>query len=124
MRILVADDNLQVRRGVAAILTGENWEICGEVSDGREVIDKARTLAPDLILLDVRMPGLNGLEIAEQLRKEMPAAKILIMSQYDPSHLRPRALAAGADACIDKAQLGSELVATIMSLSSPKPASN
>jgi DNA-binding NarL/FixJ family response regulator len=118
MRILIADDNLQVRRGVAAILTGENWEVCGEASDGREVIDKARTLLPDFILLDVRMPGLNGLEIAEQLRKEMPASKILIMSQYDPGHLQPRALAAGADACIDKAQLGSELVATIRRLSS------
>lgn len=123
MRILIADDNLQVRRGVAAILTGENWEVCGEVSDGREVVEKARTLEPDFILLDVRMPGRNGLEIAEQLRKEMPAAKILIMSQYEPSHLQPRAFAAGADACIDKAQLGSELAATIKRLLSQSPAS-
>jgi len=117
MRILIADDNLQVRRGVAAILSGENWEICGEASDGREVIEQARTLAPDVVLLDVRMPGLNGLEIAEQLRKEMPVAKILIMSQYDPSHLEPRALAAGANACIDKARLATDLVEIIKRLS-------
>ena len=117
MRILIADDSAMVRRGVISLLSSEtNWEICGEAADGSEALLKARTLVPDVILLDVSMPGLNGLEVARRLRKEVPHAKIVVMSQHDPVHLLPGVMAAGGDACLDKSRLATDLVDSIRNL--------
>ena len=114
MRIFIADDSDLVRRGVAGILSDDtSLEICGEAKDGSEAIQKAAECVPDLILLDISMPGLNGLEVARRLSRELPAAKILVMSQHDPIHLLPRALEAGADGCIDKARLAVDLLTAI-----------
>jgi two-component system NarL family response regulator len=72
MRILIVDDNERIRRGVLDILASKkNWNVCGEARDGMEAIRKARELLPDLILLDISMPGLNGLEAARLLRREV-----------------------------------------------------
>ena len=72
MRILVADDNGAVRQGVINILSSRsNLVVCGEARDGTEAIQKARELQPDLVLLDVSMPGLNGLEVARQIRHDL-----------------------------------------------------
>lgn len=117
MRILIADDSAMVRRGVISLLSSEaSWEICGEASDGSEALAKARALLPDVILLDVSMPGLNGLEVARRLRKEVPQARIIVMSQHDPVHLLPGVMAAGGDACIDKSRLAVDLVDSIRNL--------
>jgi two-component system, NarL family, response regulator DesR len=117
LRILIADDSAMVRRGVIGLLSSEaSWEICGEASDGSEALLKARTLVPDVILLDVSMPGLNGLEVARRLRKEVPQAKIIVMSQHDPAHLLPGVMAAGGDACLDKSRLAADLVDSIRNL--------
>ena len=117
MRILVADDSPLVRQGVTRTLSNENgWIVCGEAIDGNEVAFKARELQPDLVLLDIRMPGLSGLEAARLLRQEIPAIKILIMSQYERRELLPRVLEAGADDCIDKAKLGTDLVPAVKAL--------
>jgi two-component system response regulator NreC len=117
MRILIADDNDMVRRGVVRILASvTNSEVCGEARDGSEALRKARELLPDLILLDISMPGINGLEVARLLRQEVPETKILVISQHDPIQLLPRAIEAGAHACVDKSRLGSDLVATMESL--------
>lgn len=117
MRILIADDNDMVRRGVMGILARvANWEVCGEARDGSEALRKARELLPDLILLDISMPGTNGLQVARLLRQEVPEAKILVISQHDPIQLLPRALEAGAHACLDKSRLDPDLVATMESL--------
>ncbi len=117
MRILIADDNQVVRRGIADLLAHEKgWEICGEASNGAETSDKAGELRPDLVLLDVRMPGTSGLEAARLLRAQNPAVKIIIMSQHDPQQLVSRAVQAGADACVDKATIGTELVPLIKAL--------
>ena len=117
MRILIADDNAMVRRGVITLLSSEtNWEICGEAADGSEALLKARTLVPDVILLDVSMPGLNGLEVARRLRQELPETKIVVMSQHDPVHLLPGVMAAGGDACLDKSRLAADLVDIIKNL--------
>jgi DNA-binding NarL/FixJ family response regulator len=114
MRILIADDNEWVRRGVANILARRpQWEVCGEAKDGMETIQKAAELRPDVILLDVSMPGLYGLDVARLLREKVPTAKILIMSQQDPAVLLSSALAAGALACIDKSHLSSDLLPII-----------
>ena len=117
MRILIADDNDMVRRGVTGILSSvADWEVCGEAGDGSEALRKVRELLPDLILLDICMPGRSGLEAARLIRQELPKTKIIIMSQHDPHHLLPRALEAGAHACVDKSRLGSDLFATIESI--------
>lgn len=114
MRILIADDNDMVRRGVMGILSSvTDWEICGEAGDGSEALRKARELLPDLILLDISMPGQSGLQAARLIRQELPKAKILIMSQHDPIQLLPRVLEAGAHACVDKGRLSKDLLASI-----------
>ena len=114
MRILIADDNGVVRRGVCRILSSEkDLEVCGEARDGPEALQKARELLPDLILLDISMPGMNGLEAARLLRNEVCQAKILVISHHDPTQLLPSVIAAGADGCIDKGRLCEDLVASI-----------
>jgi len=118
MRILIVDDNERIRRGVLAILTSKkDWNVCGEARDGMEAIRKARELLPDLILLDISMPGLNGLEAARLLRQEIAHTKILLMSQYDPIPLLPGAIQAGANGCVDKSRLGTDLLSSIERIS-------
>ena len=118
MRILIVDDNERIRRGVLAILASkENWNVCGEARGGMEAIRKARELLPDLILLDISMPGLNGLEAARLLRQEIANTKILLMSQYDPIPLLPGAIQAGANGCVDKSRLGTDLLSSIERIS-------
>jgi DNA-binding NarL/FixJ family response regulator len=81
--ILVADDNQMVRDAVIELLSSEpNWEVCGEAKDGSEALRKTRQLLPNLILIDVSMPGVNGLEVTRLIRKEVPQIKILVMSQW------------------------------------------
>ena len=119
MRILLADDNEWVRRGVKSILAPmTDWEICGEAKSGEEAVQIAAEVLPDLVLLDVSMPGLNGLDAARLLREKVPSAKILIMSQHDPAILLSRALEAGAHDCIDKSRLSTKLLPTIASVMS------
>jgi two-component system invasion response regulator UvrY len=117
MRILIADDSDMIRRGVIRLLSSEtDWIVCGEARDGQEALQKARELVPDLILLDIRMPGINGLDVARRLRLELPRARILVITQHDPVLMLPDIVAAGGDACLDKGCLGTDLVATIKRL--------
>jgi DNA-binding NarL/FixJ family response regulator len=117
MRILIADDNERVRRGIAAVLAAvKNWEVCGEAEDGTQAIQKAAELRPDLVVLDVSMPGMDGLETARRLRRANAEIKILVLSQYDPAQLLPQALEVGANACVDKSRIGADLVRTIKSI--------
>jgi len=117
MRILIIDDNELVRRGVKDLISSEtNWEVCGEARDGVEGIGKARELHPDMVLLDISMPGMNGLDVARILRQESGQTIILIMSQDDASQLLPGALAAGAYGCVDKSHIGTDLLAAIKNI--------
>ncbi len=120
MKILLADDNQFVRRGIAGILAQqEGWILCGEASNSREAIEKTSELHPDLILLDVSMPGGNGLETTRVLRQRFPETKILIITQHDPKQMLPRTLELGASGCVDKARLGTDLLPAIRALQSP-----
>lgn len=114
MRILIADDNQRLRSAIIALLSSDpKCEICGEASDSSETLRKAGELRPDLILLDVSMPGTSGLETARLLRQQFPALKILIMSQHDPAQLMPASLEAGAQGCLDKSRIATDLLPTI-----------
>jgi DNA-binding NarL/FixJ family response regulator len=80
MRLLLVDDHEVVRRGVRSLLSEQTgWEICGEAVDGQDALDKARELKPDLIVMDVSMPRLNGLEATRQLRDVLPQCEVLIL---------------------------------------------
>jgi len=119
VRVLVADDHAAVRRGVINILTSvENLVVCGEARNGDEAIRKTRELQPDLILLDISMPDINGLEVARRIREEFAGARILIMTQYDARRMIPSVLAVGALACVDKGRLSKDLLRTIESVAS------
>lgn len=122
MRILIADDSGVVRRGIIAILSSESgMEVCGEAKDGSETLLKAPELLPDLILLDVSMPDMNGLDVTRRLRREVPHTRILLISQHDPIQLLPRALEAGADGCVDKSHLATDLLPRIKTIDFAAP---
>lgn len=117
MRILVVDDNDRVRRGVMGLLSSQQgWEVCGEASDGADGLQQARDLLPDLVIIDISMPGVGGLEAARLMSQELPGTKILIMSQHDPSQVLQGALAAGAHGCVDKSRLGFDLLPAIKAI--------
>jgi DNA-binding NarL/FixJ family response regulator len=115
MRILIADDNEAVRQGVVGLLAKRvDWNVCGEAKNGAEAIEMARELLPDLVLLDVSMPDVNGLEALPRILQAAPHSKIIVMSQYDPARLLASAIRAGAQTCIDKSRLGMDLVPAIV----------
>jgi DNA-binding NarL/FixJ family response regulator len=116
MRILIADDSQLVRRGIGVLLNEPPCQICGEASNAGEMLLKAHELRPDMVLLDVSMPGVNGFEAARRLRQQIPGIKILIMSQHDPSRMSTPSLEAGADGFVDKGRLATDLLPTIRAM--------
>jgi DNA-binding NarL/FixJ family response regulator len=123
MRILIADDNGRIRSAIKAMLSTESsFEVCGEAAHGHEALERARQLLPDLVLLDIHMPESDGFQVARQLRLEFPKLKVLIMSQGDAAMILPTALQIGADGCLDKAYLGTELARSLKQLLEPHDA--
>lgn len=97
IRILIADDHLIVREGLRLILeTGEEFEVIGEASDGAEAVRLASELKPDVTLMDLRMPGMDGLTAIERLRVEQPKVAVVILTTYNEDDLMMRGLRAGA----------------------------
>ena len=86
-RILIVDDYPELRIALRRRLTAENWEVCGEACNGQEAISAARRLVPDLIVMDLSMPGMTGLEAARKIREEFPAMLIMLMTTPDPDLL-------------------------------------
>ncbi len=113
-RILMADDHAIVRDGVRALLSlADDMEVVGEAPGGQEAIDLAVSLEPDLILMDIAMPGLGGLEATIEIRKRVPRARIIVLSQYgDPEYVK-RFLKAGVSGYMLKKAAGADLVAAI-----------
>ena len=115
MRILVADDHPSVRRFVCEVLATEGWHICGQASNGREAVEMAVQQKPDVVVLDLSMPELNGLDAARRILKAMPEATVLMLTMYECEELNQAVLEAGAVACLLKSDL-QRLVKEVRSL--------
>ena len=113
-RILIADDHAIVRDGVRALLAAaSDLEVVAEASTGTEAIELAASLEPDVVLMDIAMPGLGGLEATIEIRKRVPRTKVVVLSQYgEPEYVR-RFLKAGISGYLLKKAAGAELVAAI-----------
>jgi len=114
VRILIADDHEVVRRGVRSLLTSrKEWDVCGEAVDGRDAVKKAKELKPDVVVLDISMPDLNGFEAARLIHKEVPQSKILILSQHNVSEMLQTALDAGARGYVSKSEVSRDLLPAV-----------
>ena len=114
VRVLVVDDYAPWRHFVSTTLAKEpGLEVIGEASDGLEAIQEAKELQPDLILLDISLPTLNGLEAAPRIRRASPNAKIIFLTQERDNDIRTAAVAAGAEGYVLKSNAAAELVPAI-----------
>jgi DNA-binding NarL/FixJ family response regulator len=114
IRVLVADDHALVREGVRALLRPTlDVEVVGEAADGRAAIEAAQRLQPDVVLMDVAMPGLGGLEATLALQRECPRARVLVLTQYEDREYVTRFLKAGAAGYVLKKTVGADLAAAI-----------
>jgi DNA-binding NarL/FixJ family response regulator len=116
-RILLADDHEVVRKGLCALLRAQpDWEICGEASDGREAVEKTLKLKPEVVILDIGMPNLNGLEATRQILKAYPQVKVLILTLHDSDQVVQDVLNAGARGFLLKTDAARDLVAAVEAL--------
>jgi DNA-binding NarL/FixJ family response regulator len=114
IRILIADDHALVREGIRALLNlCDDLEVVGEASDGKEAIEATRRLDPDVVLMDINMPGLGGLEATLAIRNDNQRVKILVLTQYDDREYVSRFLKSGASGYILKKAAGSELASAV-----------
>jgi DNA-binding NarL/FixJ family response regulator len=108
IRILIVDDSALFRKGVRkALESNPNWEVCGEASDGRQAIERNRSLNPDLIIMDFSMPGMTGLEAASEILKECPVLPILLLTLYLTRQLAEQAHKAGVLGALSKTAMHS-----------------
>jgi DNA-binding NarL/FixJ family response regulator len=122
LRILVADDHHVVRTGLRTLLeTKTGWQVCAEAANGREAVEKAGELKPDVAVLDIGMPLLNGVEATRQIRKLSPKTEVLILTMHDSEMLIQEVLEAGARGYILKDDADRNLIAAVSALSRHKP---
>ena len=114
MKILIADDHAIVREGTRQILEQEkDMEVAGEAADGREAIDLAGRLKPDLVIIDIAMPEIDGIEATRQIKEQFPDISMLVLTAYDDDQLIFSLLEAGAAGCVLKSIRGKELVEAV-----------
>jgi len=122
IRIVLADDHDLMRRGIRGLLESEpDLEVCGEAANGREAVELTSRLQPDVIVLDLGMPELNGLDALKLIHKEVPATEVLVFSMHDSEGLVREVFAAGARGYVLKSDAARYLVDAIRSLAHHKP---
>lgn len=122
IRILVADDHEVVRRGLRTLLEAQpDWEVAGEAATGREALEMTKQLKPEVVLLDITMPELNGLEATRQILKALPKTEVLILTMHESEQLVREVLTAGARGYVLKSDAGRDLVAAVDCVSRHKP---
>jgi DNA-binding NarL/FixJ family response regulator len=116
-RILLADDHPIFLLGVRSLLVShEGWEVCGEAADGREAVEKCRQLKPDLVVLDIGMPRLNGIDAARQILRSNPKQRILVLTDVDSEQVIRECLEAGVRGWVFKTDGAQDLVAAVEAL--------
>src|SRR5215469_14490651 len=121
IRLLVADDHEIMRKGIRSLLEAQpGWQVTAEASDGREAVEKAREIKPDVTVLDISMPSLNGLEAARQMIKNDARAKILILTQHESDPLIREVLDAGARGYVLKSDASRDLITAVNAVRSNK----
>src|SRR6184192_4932991 len=121
LRIFVADDHEVVCKGLMSLLHAQpEWKICGEAGDGRDAVEKAQQLKPDVIILDIGMPSLNGLEAARQILKTNPEAKVLILTLHESEQMVREVLNAGARGFVLKSDAARDMVFAVDALAHGK----
>ncbi|HTZ49706.1 MAG TPA: response regulator transcription factor [Verrucomicrobiae bacterium] len=110
-RVLIVDDHAFIRRGVETILeSSPEWEVCGEASNGNDAVRLANQLTPEVVLMDVTMPGMNGLEATRIIRKEHPNVKVILLTLHESSEVLRSGFRAGASGYLLKADAEEELM--------------
>jgi DNA-binding NarL/FixJ family response regulator len=118
----VADDHPIVRHGLKTLLSADPaWDVIAEAEDGVEAVEKAARLNPDLVILDVTMPRMNGLEACRRIRKSNPQCEVLIVTQHDSPQMMREALDAGARGYVVKSNAARDLLAAVAAVSQHQP---
>jgi DNA-binding NarL/FixJ family response regulator len=121
LRILLADDHELVRRGVRSLLhTQRDWRVVGEAKNGPEAVMKAKELKPDIAILDIGMPEIDGLEATRQIQNAVPGSKILVLTMHESDQMVRRMLEAGATGYVLKSDLAGQLVKAVRNVSRGK----
>lgn len=114
LRIILADDHSLVRRGIRSLLGSHSgWQVCGEAADGRETLEKVDELKPDILILDLNMPELNGLEVTRRVHKMCPGVEVLVLTVHDSEQVMRQVLEAGARGYMLKSDAGHELLSAV-----------
>jgi DNA-binding NarL/FixJ family response regulator len=122
LRILIADDHDLMRRGIKTLLQSHvGWEVCGEAKTGREAVDRAEEVKPDIVILDISMPDLNGVEAARRIRKASAGTEILILSVHYSDQLIREIVDAGVRGYIVKSDSDRDLIMAVETLARHKP---
>ncbi len=125
LRILIVDDHPVVRHGLRSLLKGRpEWEIVDEAEDGVQAVEKTNRLKPDVVVLDVSMPGMNGLEACRLIRKTVPDSEVLIVTLHDSPQMLREAPNAGARGYIVKSSAARDLLAAVEAVSEHRPFSS
>ena len=122
LRILVVDDHAAVRRGVRSLLEShEGWEVCGEATTGRDAVAQSLHLRPDVVVMDLSLPELNGLDATRQILKDTPDTEVLVLTMHHSEELARDVLQAGARGYVLKSDADENLIIAVDSLRQHKP---